>query len=126
MIIKFDKFFESYDKNNDYYYIIKDEKFLICDIGACSKSDRTFDMKFYDLVENKKLIEVLFPKYNMENINLEDFASHLVRFDHDKFIKLTTKNPKLRLLIQDPNLFIDVLEIFHPDDIRVRARKYNL
>ena len=47
MIIKF-KVFESSQEpyNGGFYYYIKEYVFLICDMDCCSKSERTFDIRF--------------------------------------------------------------------------------
>jgi len=108
---------------DNFYYIVK-EKFTICDLKYCAKSERTFDIKFFDFAKNKELLNIL----NIDHYyNIEQFISHFLRvLDKDKQTEKLLKNPTLRILVQDGNLFLDVLEIFNPDDIRVVARKYNL
>jgi len=119
---KFSIFNEAYDEDN-YYYLIKEKKLIIADVGCYSKSDRTFDIRFNDLAINKRLQEVLFTYFEGDYLF---FAKKLSHFDNKKSVKLATKNPMLRILVQDPDLFVDVLEIFSPDDIRVIAKKYNI
>jgi len=123
VIIKFNKFYESV--KDDFFYYIRERIFLICDISNCAKSNKTFDIKFDDLVANKELINILFPKFNVDYRSSVEFAEYLTRFDNKKVEKLLN-NPKLRILVQDPDLFIDVLTIFRPDDIRVKIKKYNI
>jgi len=123
MITKFDKFYESVE---NFFYYIRERVFLICDIDYCSESDITFDIRFNDLVKNETLIKILFPFYNYNYHSNEDFAKYLTSFDNKKIKKLLNNNPKLRILVQDPELFIDVLGIFKPDDIRVSIKKYNI
>jgi hypothetical protein len=59
----------------------------------------------------------------------KDFAEYLSEFNwqlrKERFKKLMT-NPTLRILIQDKKLFIEVLSILKPDDIRVSTHKYNI
>jgi hypothetical protein len=96
------------------------EDYLICDINMCAKSYRTFDIKFFDLVINKKLQKILF---NFVFRNAVTFADYLG--NEEKQEKLLT-NPTLRILAENEELYIDLLEIFDPDHIKVAMRKYNL
>ena len=112
-----------YKEEDHYYYTIKEGIFLVCDLDCCAKSERTFDIRFDDFATNKKLQEVLFSKYQSDRIF---FAEKLSYYDKKKSNKLLDKNPKLRILVQDTDLFVDVLEVFHPDDFRVKVKKYNI
>lgn len=117
--------FYEHSNKDFFYYIIVENKFLICDFDCCSKSERTFDIRFDDLVINKELQEILFSNWTYDGDRL-NFAKSISSFDKNKINKLITKNPKLRILVQNPDLFIDVLGVFNPDDIRVKIKKYNL
>lgn len=118
------KYIKTYEdnKNENYFYTVNQGSYLICDIAYCAKSDRTFDIYLFDLLKNEKLQTVLFGLSTDKKNTLIDFLS---RLDEEKTKKLKT-NPELRILVQDEDLFLDVLEIFDPDDIRVKIRKYNL
>lgn len=114
------------NNSENFFYTIKIGEFLICDIDHCSKSKRTFDIKCFDLAKNKDLLEILkltyFPK-------IKDFCIYLSEFiwqDRKKRYDKLMKNPTLRILVEDKELFIDVLRIFNPKDPRVIIAKYNL
>ena len=114
------------NQSENFFYTIEKGKFLICDINHCSKSERTFDIKSFDLAKNKDLLEILkltyFPK-------IKDFCIYLSEFiwqDRKKRYDKLMKNPTLRILVEDKELFIDVLRIFNPKDPRVIIAKYNL
>jgi len=98
------------------------EDYLICDINMCAKSYRTFDIKFFDLVKNRKIQKILFGFYFKDTTILADI---LVGGNSEKEEKLLT-NPTLRILAENEELYIDLLEIFDPDHIKVAMRKYNL
>jgi hypothetical protein len=114
------------NKDQGYFYKIhfnEDgvEDYLICDTNMCAKSDRTFDIEFFDFVKNKKLQKVLFDIFVKRTEILIDFLVH----DNQKRKKLLT-NPTIRILAEKDDILLDLLEIFDPDDIRVAIRKYNL
>jgi 3-deoxy-D-manno-octulosonic acid (KDO) 8-phosphate synthase len=120
------KYIKSYEHLN--FYKIVELEFLICDTDACAKSDRTFDIKFSDFAKNKELQSVLNICENTGDI--ENFAVCLSSFgssfgETSKYDTLMT-DPILRILVQDYDLFIRVLAIFSPNDIRVIQNKYNL
>jgi len=109
-----------------FFYKIKDKRFLICDINCCKKSERTFDITVKEFAENNALQKTL-DICNSDNI--QDFSDCLAYIGFNKVDEKRQKllkNPTLRILVEDPELLIDVLEILKPDDIRVYMRKYNV
>lgn len=120
MIKSFQNFNES--KNDCVFYKIIENEYLICDVNCCSESDRTFDMKFFDLANNKKLLKILNLNYYEDILKFNISLSH----SDEKIFNKLKKNPTIRLLVQNYDKLVDVLEIFKPDDIRVSVRKYNL
>jgi hypothetical protein len=100
------------------------EDYLICDLEMCAKSHRTFDIKFFDLAKNRKLQKILFDFYVKDVATLADYLVSRGN-DGQKEKKLLT-NPTIRILAESEEMFLNVLEIFDPDDIRVITRRYNL
>lgn len=121
--------FKIFEKN--IYYLFRSEDYYIVDKGTCSKSERTFDMKFFDFFENDELIKVLDLNYDLNLRDLKDdkrirkFANLITTYDKEKVYKLMT-NPTIRILIVDEKLLIEVLKVLKPGDIRVAIDKYNL
>jgi hypothetical protein len=117
-------------KDEGFFYIIEQGSFLICDLDMCAKSYRTFDIKFFDLVKNKKLLNSL-DIYIHDDIKDFTFIANLVIdqilrvYSPEKKRKLLT-NPTIRILAEKEEIYLDLLEIFDPDHIEVSMRKYNL
>ena len=105
-------------KNNEsHIYFVNRNKFCICDIECCGTSNRTIDIKVYDMANNEKLLDLLNLYYIQGNYGAtytyesraEWFCSYLSSFSSnvDKkekmFDKLKT-NSTVRLLITNKDL----------------------
>lgn len=102
----------------NHIYFNTNGKFFICDLEICAKSDRTFDMPFYDLANNEKLLNELHLYYMLGNYGVRYtydsrakwFCGYLAAFypdDKGQYEK-TLANPTIRLLIVDKMLLAEV------------------
>lgn len=104
-------------EKQNFFYFISDGRYLISDLDFCSKSDRTFDIQFFDLANNAKLLNELCLYYIQGNYGVtythesrgKWFAGYISAFgDENKRrnkYKKCIKNPMVRLLITDEELF---------------------
>jgi hypothetical protein len=101
-----------------YFYFIMEDKYIICDLDHCTKSDRTFDISFYALANNEKLLDKLQLYYMQGNYGVrymyesraEWFCGYISCFTFKKdgrYEKLLA-NPTIRLLIEDDELLAEV------------------
>ena len=116
MIQKWNEFNEKHEKNN-FFYFIKEGKYLICDLENCEKSKRTFDISIFDLANNEKLLNML-QLYYLEG-NYETtyesrakwFCGYLSSFNtrekSKQYQKLIT-NPTVRILISDDSMLATI------------------
>lgn len=106
---------------SSFFYFIAKGKFAICDLEYCSKSERTFDMPFYALANNEKLLDKLHLYYVQGNYRVRYtydsrakwFCGYLAAFypdDKGRYEKSLT-NPTIRLLIEDDVLLAEVKNI---------------
>ena len=112
-----------FENEENFFYVVVQSEYLISTLGYCAKSERTFDIRYKDLEKNLALQNVLELNY------VGDFASYLSAIGdngYKKKLALLRTNPTLRLLVQNDDLFISVLSILSPGDIRVAVNKYNL
>ena len=99
---------------NSFYYFVSNKSYIICDVDACSKSERTIDISFFDLANNDSLLKKLQlyymnggygRTYNYESRGkwfaryLSDFSIFAER--RDKMYAKLKENPIIRLLILD-------------------------
>lgn len=102
---------ETQVKDKNFFYFIKKGKFTICDPEFCAQSKNTFDLSFFDIANNEKLLDLLCLYYIHGNYGVSYnyhgrakwFCGYICAFyEHDegRYDKLLT-NPKVRLLIQD-------------------------
>lgn len=109
-------------KTNNFFYFSQINKYLICDVESCSKSERTFDMPFFALANNEKLLNKLALYFIQGNYGVRYtyesrakwFCGYLSSLslddDNKKYNKLIT-NPTVRLLIEDETLLKEVKDI---------------
>lgn len=102
---------------NSIYFISRD-KYIIADVECCAKSERSFDMPFYDLANNAKLLNQLRLYYMQGNFGVrytyesraEWFCGYLAAFSmednerYDSHYNKLLTNPTIRLLITDDEL----------------------
>lgn len=108
-------------KNNFFYYISAGN-FCISDLEFCSKSERTIDIKLFDIANNKKLLNILQLHYidgynSNQSFTYERrakwFCGYLADFklgdigEHQYQKSLT--NPVVRIIIEDVSIMDDVL-----------------
>ncbi len=109
------------DTRSSFFYFTKKDKFAICDLEYCSKSENTFDMPFYALANNEKLLDKLLLYYMKGNFGVrytynsraQWFCGYLAAFYPDgkgQYEKSRT-NPTIRLLIEDAVLLAEVKNI---------------
>jgi hypothetical protein len=106
----------------NFFYFISEQKYLICDPEFCAKSERTFDMSFFDLANNEVLLNKLLLYYIEGNYGVkytyksraEWFAGYISAFNPDNkgemYEKLLT-NPTIRLMVEDEKLLGQVKKI---------------
>lgn len=101
------------DRNFYYFINHNGEKnkiplYVICDTGGCASSDESFDINFFDLAHNEKVINLLnlLPFGVGRPDGSRWFASYLSAFsnnDDNQYEKLIT-NPVIRVLVCDEKL----------------------
>lgn len=99
-------------------YFVSLCQYSICDLECCAKSERTFDMSFYDLANNEKLLSQLNLYYMGGGFGVSYtyesrakwFCAYLAAFSmedgerHDSHYKKLLTNPTIRLLITNEEL----------------------
>jgi len=110
-----------------YYHYSVTKEYTLSDKGFCAESDRTFDIRVYDIAKNYKLCEALEFEYFLEPYKFINYLSLLGSYDKssERYDKLS-KNPEIRLLVTDKNLLVKVLKILKPEDIRIDMHNFNL
>lgn len=113
------------DKNKKtFFYFISKGQYTICDVDFCSPSERTFDISFFDLANNEKLVNKLkliyihgiFLNIVTYESRAKFFSGYLSAFSNDrekekaKYEKLIT-NPMVRVLVEDEELFNQIGKI---------------
>lgn len=110
-----------YKKEEYYFYRAIRDMYCLCDPENCAPSDRTFDIKFNDFINNEKLLDV----FNLiHHSNIEE-ALVYIGGKSEQTSKLR-KNPTLRLLVQDKGLLIQTLKVLKPNDIRIAVSDFNI
>lgn len=109
--------------HNLFFYLAFSGKFHICDTENCSKSERTFDLKLFDIANNEKLLSLLNLYYMQGNYGNkytyqsrgEWFCGYLASFSSGELSKLqyqkSKTNPLVRLLIEDEPLLSSVRDL---------------
>lgn len=115
---------------NSFFYFVSNESYVICDVDACSQSERTIDISFFDLANNDSLLKKLQlyyinggygRTYTYESRG-EWFAAYLTSFSKlsEKRVEMYKKlkeNPIIRLLILDETLFTSFVSVTNPFSI---------
>jgi len=108
-------------KPESFFYFVSNNKYLICDIDSCSKSERTIDILFFDLANNETLLNKL-QLYYMNGgygrtYNYESrgkwFAGYIGSFSKvskhsDAVLEKLSTNPTIRILVLDENLWREI------------------
>jgi hypothetical protein len=108
-------------KNNEFFYFIHKDKYVLSDTTMCSKSERTIDLQFHDIANNESLLNLLNLWYlqgdYLTNYTPEYrskwFCNYMSAFTNDRnestarYEKLLT-NPIVRLLVIDEELFNNI------------------
>jgi hypothetical protein len=109
-----------------FFYFISPQRYLICDPEYCAESDRSFDIKLFDLASSEKLLDLLRLFYIGNggigiNHTYESraawFCGYLAAFtrgEHQESSPRRQKmatNPTVRILIQDNELFESIKKI---------------
>jgi hypothetical protein len=100
---------------NSFYFVDKDN-WLLCEIDACTVSERTFDIGFSALAMNRKLLRLLNLCYLESKQSVEWFAGYLSAFsnkDYEAMFDRFLEDPVLRLLVMDNDLLEKVNEILN-------------
>lgn len=111
-----------------FFYFIQQGKYFISDVDACNKSERTFDMKFYDLANNEPLLNKL-GLYYIQGSFLNPFSyekrakwflGYLSSFSLNKdiYYEKLLKNPTVKILLEDEKLLESVKEYMKIDEIK--------
>ncbi|HMW11086.1 MAG TPA: hypothetical protein PJ987_11650 [Bacteroidia bacterium] len=114
---------------NSFFYFVSNKSYVISDVDACSKSEKTIDISFFDLANNESLLNKLHlyyihgcygRTYTYESRS-EWFAAYLTSFSKlsEKRVKMYKKlkeNPIIRLLILDETLFKSVVSVTNLPD----------
>lgn len=105
-------------KKNFFYFIYAD-KFTICDLEYCSKSENTIDVKLFEIANNKKLLEIFHLPYigdyrtHTYISRAEWFCNYLSAFKSGEISDLqyekSLTNPTVRILIEDTTIMNAVL-----------------
>lgn len=103
-------------KETTFFYLIMKNEYIICDFEYCEKGERTIDIEFNKLADNKELLDKLklVSMFVKKPDGIRWFASYLSAFDSEEhtliYDKLLT-NPTVRILIQDEKLFEEIKKI---------------
>ncbi len=99
----------------DNFYIILEDRYLICDIDMCAKSKKTFDIKIKDLAIDEPLLRLLNLVY-IDHLNHTGwFEGYLAAFNNEKSTErwnYLKTNPTVRILVTDKELLKEVKEHF--------------
>ena len=91
------------------FYFVSAGNYSICDLKACLSSDRTFDIKLFDLANNEQILEFLQLHYLQGNFGssynyierAKFFCDYLSSFKQGKEAEImyskTTSNPTVRI-----------------------------
>jgi hypothetical protein len=109
-----------------FFYFISPQRYLICDPEYCAESDRSFDIKLFDLASSEKLLDLLRLFYMGNggigiNHTYESraawfcgYLSAFTRGEHQESSPRRQKmatNPTVRILIQDEKLFESIKQL---------------
>ncbi len=110
--------------NNPIYYFNTNGKFCISDLGCCAESERTIDVKLFDIANNEELLSILnlyylqgnFGKTYTYQTRVEWFCGYLSAFkngEREKYqYEKSLTNPTVRILIEDKSMMDVVLKCF--------------
>lgn len=107
-------------KKQNFFYFVSDKRYLISDIDFCAKSDRTFDLPFFDIANNAKLLNELRLYYIEGNYGVKYtynsrgrwFSGYISSFCHTEGMrKKCIKNPTVRLLVMDEELLKKIKDL---------------
>jgi len=105
-----------------FFYFIKQGRYIISDIECCAESEKTFDIKLFDLANNKDLLGLLnlvymFGSYGVTYTPFSRalwFCGYLCAFNQSNSEVKNEKaitNPTVRLFIEDGELLNQVKQI---------------
>jgi hypothetical protein len=97
------------------YIYFNHSQFVIADIENCAQSERTFDVQFFDLANNEKVLNLLNLYYMQGNYGVKYthesraqwFAGYISAFNTKQQTEMREKlitNPTVRLLVLDDKL----------------------
>lgn len=109
------------ESENFIYYSNKENGIVLADIDYCSQSDRTLDIRLFDLANNEKLLNKLHLYYIHGNYGKKftyesraswfcGYLSSLNSKEKGKYKKLIT-NPVIRVLVTNNNLLTEVKKV---------------
>lgn len=94
-------------------------QYIIGDVGFCKESSRTIDIKFFDLANNEKVLDLLGLYYLQGNYGVRHtyesrgkwFYGYINSFSKHNYDYLLN-NSEVRLLIEDENLLQKLKKIY--------------
>ena len=106
---------------NNFFYFNSRGKYCIGDLVLISKSDRTIDIKLFDMANNEKLLKVLnlyyihsgFGSTYTYQSRAEWFCGYLSAFNSVNEIPQNEKsltNPTVRILVEDQTIMSDIID----------------
>ncbi len=113
-------------KTELYFYLIRDSKYVMCDIDLCAQSERSIEIKLFDIGSSKELSELLFlpcfidPYPYGAKHSYDDYGRMIagyinsikVDWNYSKYEKMLT-NPTVRIIFIDTFLLEKVKELLN-------------
>ena len=106
---------------NNFFYFNSRGKYCIADLELISKSDRTIDVKLFDIANNEKLLKILNLYYLHSGFGStytyqsrgEWFCCYLSSFNTWNEVPQNEKsltNPTVRILVEDQTIMSDIID----------------
>ena len=106
-----------------YFYLIRDSKYVMCDTDLCAQSERSIEIRLFDIGSNKELSELLFlpcfinpygyGSYDDYGRMIAGYINSIkVEWNYSKYEKMIT-NPTVRIVFMDTFLLEKVKELLN-------------
>lgn len=123
-------------KTELYFYLIRDSKYVMCDIDLCAQSERSIEIRLFDIGSSKELSELLFlpcfidPYPYGARHSYDDYGRMIagyinsikVDWNYSKYEKMLT-NPTVRIVFMDTFLLEKVKELINGKEEKSKCSK---